>query len=400
MDSNNIDTGLDAAIILAQNNDLDGARIALGISDKITNDQLVEGLIAINNGIELIAQQKTAEASIQFNIAQPLIELCNDEEAKIAITILNQMALAQTELFSGNAHKATELLNINSVFIEKVSFFMPEFKILAYSIKAGSLVALARSFLNGSDIASAEKAFGELRRVHDELLSQLDPDSIDHNLSYVEVYGTRLELAFLFISSFDLPSLDLKSWKHRLLLTKKDSELLQEKSKEIPNGPIKILADQYPIIYSVLDILHISLDISLNQKRPFRKEEAQDLVSVGETLFSVKQELEKSGERGRGILYMISVIDKLHQNLLEIGKVVSKDFGKFSGVITLISFVLLIFLLHLTIKPSGYYGLLYYLGSLTVALIVGFGYGALKFQPLIKIFSKGIEMSKSEEPSN
>ena len=383
--------GLETALALVRKRDINGARIALGISEEFTDNQLIEALIALDKGIKLFRNQKHMAALEHFQMALPIVEASDDEEAKFIILILSKFAEGLSALFSGNAHSATELLNVSSEAIERISFFMPEFKIASFSYKAASLIAIARSHLNAGDITSAEKVFGEVRNVHDELLKQLDPGEDEHAPAFAEVYGTRLELTFLFIIMMDLPSFNISMWKKRLEISRSDVESLERFIDRVPKGQIQILLSQYPIIFSVLENLHGSIELATLKRRPFNKDEVKALVNVDTELFNSRQLIQKCGERGRGLLIQIDLLRRLQQNILQIGKAATQDFGRFSGLLSFASFILLIVIMHVTVRPTGYLGTIYYFGALILSLIVGFGYGALRFQPLLKIFADAMQ---------
>lgn len=388
--------GIDSAISCAKVGDVRGARIAIGLSGNITDDEVIDALIELEKAFDLFRNQKHIEAHQYFQKTLPLLEASDDEEAKHMISTLSRFAEGLSALFSGNAHLATELLNVSSDAIEKISFFFPEFKIASFSYKAASLIALSRTYINAADITSAEKAIGEARNVHDELLKHLDPINNDHALAFSEVYGTRCEVAFSFIASMDLPSLDLDKWKKRLENSKNDIELLKQFINKVPKGPIQNLLSQFPILFSAFEQLHQSLEIVTLKRRPFKKEEIKNLVNVDETLFRARQVILKCGERGRGLLFIIDQLTRLQQNMLRYGEAATQDFGRFSGIVSFVSLVILILILYVTVKPSGYTGVLYYFGALIISLITGFGFGALRFKPLLKIFSDAIKKKRDD----
>ena len=82
--------------------------------------------------------------------------------------------------------------------------------------------------------------------------------------------------------------------------------------------------------------------------------------------------------------------------MLRYGEAATQDFGRFSGIVSFASLVILILILYVTVKPSGYTGVLYYFGALIISLITGFGFGALKFKPLLKIFSDAINKKQND----
>jgi hypothetical protein len=300
-------------------------------------------------------------------------------------------------LFSGDAHRAAELLNVSTEAAERIAFFIPGFEIAALDFKAISLIAVARAQMNATNIAAAEEAFGAARNIYDELLNKLDPNNKQHAIAFAEVYGTRFEMAFSFITVMDIGAMDIGMFKKRLLSCKSDVEKLKRILCELPEGPISSMMSAYPITFVALEGICRSLEIVALERRPFAKEEAQTLVRVDEKLFRARQMAETMGDRSRAFLYQIDRLRKLQQNLLLAGKAASKDFGRFGGTVSLVALIALMVVLHLTVKPTGFEAILFFMGSLILSLIVGFGFGALKFQPLLKIFSDAMRENTNKK---
>jgi hypothetical protein len=83
----------------------------------------------------------------------------------------------------------------------------------------------------------------------------------------------------------------------------------------------------------------------------------------------------------------------------KIGKVQKNDFGRMSGLIALSALILQVIIFHLTIRPTGNAAISFFLGEIVVSLIAGYGYEALKFKPLLKIYSDSIS-KKSDDKVN
>lgn len=383
--------GLNLALALARKQDVEGARIVLNVPKEITDEKLLDVLVGLDKGLELFRNQNHIASLEYFQKAFSIVEAFGDDEAKFVIRMLSQFAEGLSALFSGDAHTAAKLLNIGSKAVERMCFFYPEFKIASFSYKAASLMALARTHLNAADIPAAEGVMGEASNVHDEFLMYLNLENSGNAMAYSEIYGTRLENAFLFIMMVDLPSLDLSMWRKRLEIVRADKISLEEYIGTVPKGPIQIILSQYPIIFKVLDHLLSSLEVAILKKRPFNKEEVNTLVNTDAELAHVKQLLQKCGERGKGMLFNIDTLSRLQQNLLQVGKLTTQDFGRFSGIVAFVSFIVLIVIMHFTVEPTGWTGLVYYLGALIISLIAGFGYGALRFRPLLTILANAID---------
>ncbi|SDU66857.1 hypothetical protein [Desulfobacula phenolica] len=388
--------GVDSAMRCVKAGDILGARSSIGISEKFADNEVIDSLIGLDKALYLFRNQKHLEANEYFQKAAPLIKTCKDQDSKLIILTMSNFAEGLAALFNGNAHLAANLLNVSSAVIDKMSFYIPEFKLIALSYKAASLIALSRASLNASDIASAENIMGKAKDVHDELLKNLDPDIDKHAIGFAEVYGTRCEIAFQFIAMIDLPSLDLIEWHNRLQHSRKDVELLKNYLSDIQEGPIQRLMSLYPSLYTIFDQLHHSVEIITLKKRPFRKEEVETLVNIDKELFKTRQIILKCGDRGKGLIFIIDQLVRLQKNLLKHGASVTRDFGKFSGIVSFVSMIILIFVLHITVGFSGYTGVLYFFGVIIISLIAGFGFGALRFRPLLKIFSEALNKQQNE----
>jgi hypothetical protein len=382
--------GISQAITLIRQGDIDAARQALGISSDFTDEQINDGLIEFDKGMRLFLSQKHIESLPHLSNALTIVQASSDEESKFFFSICTQMANGVATLFQGDAHGAAATLSALSEQIDKTSFYMPQLKTMAYSMKALSLVALAKTHLFASDMASAEKLIGEVRNVHDEFLIHIDTinDEETRVMAAAEVYGTRLEITFAFICAKDLPTLDLGMWIKRINQTKSDADSLRLLIDVAPKGPITQLIGQYPPVYDVLSSLHHLLDLAIAQRKPLNKNEIQLVTEIGSDLFEIEQALEKCDARASGLRTQVRQLMELHKNLIAISKIAIKDFGRFGGMVSFVSFVALIFIIHLTIRPSEAFGIFYYFGALILALIVGFGFGALRFQPLLRILAK------------
>ena len=91
---------------------------------------------------------------------------------------------------------------------------------------------------------------------------------------------------------------------------------------------------------------------------------------------------------------MTTQLDRLQEKFWEIGKVKKKDFGKFGGIISFVVLVIQILIVHFTAHPTGTVALLFFLGEIIISLIVGFGFEAIKFKPLLSLYSEALKAKK------
>lgn len=394
-DSNTEESAFAFIISKARDGNVQDVRRELGISGQFSDSEVIDGIVAFISGMERFGQQDHLGALEPLKKAQPIIDASNNAEAKLLLYAFIGVAEGLTYLFDGDAHRAVQSLTLTAGALEHISQTAPDFKNLAYSMRAASLVALARAHLNAANIKPAEEAFSRAREVHDELLRNLDPENPAHVLAFSEVYGTRIELMFAFAVMLDLPTLDLSMMRSRIEAARNDALRLEELVDRIPTGPISNLFSAYPILFRAFDVICKSLEIVTTNRRPFRKHEAQALATIDQELFRARQLVEKSAGRGRGLLHIIDQLGKLQKNLLPFGKAATQDFGRFSGIVSLVSLLILIVALHLTIQPTGWEAIVYFVGCVIVSLIVGFGFGALRFQPLLKLFANAMHKDRN-----
>lgn len=384
------------AIRFAKLGDTKKARQVLGIRDEqITDKQIMESLISFQQGYDLITSGQHSKAFVPLKKSLFLIEKSNDPEARFIVNLLTDFAEGIAKLFSGDAVGAYNQLNISAEAFEKVSFFLPNFVKYALSTKAAAHVALARQNINIGDLEKAESLTGAISQIYSDLIPRLDENNGEDLILFAEANGTQLEVFILF-STIDLSAIDFDSAEKRL----NAANQFYEKSKfylpKLKDTPIKLVFEIDLIIYNALkSIVKIGKSI-IYEKAYLDEEEIRELREVDVDLFKARTLAHKAQERGRGYFYTINQLSRFQERLLMIGKIQKKDIISISGAISLASFLLLLFSVHFTIRPSGYEAIPYFLGEIIISLVVGFGYGALKFIPLIRLVSEAINMKKDK----
>lgn len=386
----------DEALALTKAGDTQGARSTLGLDDKISDHELIEGLAGFSKGIECFTTQRPIDALEPLRKASIVADASRDDRTKLLIQTLTNFSEGIASLAAGDAHRAVRLLDIGADSAEQIALYIPNFEFLALSIKAASFIALGRSHMNASDIPSAEREFGRARQMHNVLLGKLDPNKDEDSPFYSEIYATRVELCLSSILNFDLPALDVSMMSTRLKNGRTDVGKLKEYIEKIGEGPSRNIMIISSIVFSALENLLESLRIVMLKQRPLSLKEVRSLVGVDEKLFLARQLVDVCGERGEAFKFHLGRLGKLQQNVLTMGKAATQDFGRFSGAVSLASFLVVIIVLHLTLKPTGIVGVAYAFGALIVSLITGFGFGALRFKPLLKLYSDAIRVKPGE----
>jgi hypothetical protein len=292
-------------------------------------------------------------------------------------------------LMEGDAHGAIGFLNVSSQELEQIKFYLPDLAPLALSSKAAGHIAVARSHLNAGNFPLAEQSLGRARAVYDDLLGGLGPSNAKNAPGYAEIFGNRVEVSLLFMRE-DFAAMDVPALGHRLASVQDDAGKLEQLLGLLPSGSITKMLKSYVVLVSVYATLHRTLEALLIHRRPLKRQEVEALISAGDRIRDTRQLAQSAGDRGKMAAYALDLLARQQRNLLEWGRSATRDFGRFSGPIALGALVVLLFVVHLIVRPEGVVALLYFLGCLIAALITGFGYNALRFRPLIKLFSEAL----------
>ncbi len=363
------------------------------VNEKISDKEFVDALMSLQRGLDLLFAGYHPNAFQPLRNSLHIIKRSSDAEAGFFVSLMADFCEGISKLLSGDAHGAYELLDISAESMERVSFFYPNFDKAALSMKAASYVALARTYLNTGDLDKVESLVGNVNQIHSSLLSRLDDGRKEDILFLSEVFAIKVEMAMLF-SYLDLGVLDFDAIERRLKSVEPYFAKLESLISKAPEGPIRYVMELDCILYSVLKEISLIGKKVIVERSHLEQEGIKELRTIDDKLFKVRQIAHDAGDRGRGYFYTINQLSRLQERLLVLGKVTKRDFGQFSGIISLFAFLVLLITVQLTIRPSGIQSLPYFLGELIVALIVGFGYGALKFKPLLTLFADAISSKK------
>ncbi|GEM_PF-2595657 len=379
------------ALTSLKRGDVTAAKYIMGIqSNQLSDDNFIDGMMLFEKGISLLIKGHHPQAVEPLRKALPIVNLSSDEKAKFLVSVLADFAEGISKLFSGDAHSAVRLLNISTDAIDRLKFFIPGFEKVALSFKATAQIALTRTILNSGNISEAEACFGVVNNIHSELFELLDESNVEDIPFLAEIYGSRLESSILF-TSFDLGTLDFDSQKLRLESAKNDYHELIKILPKVPQTPIKSALEIICILYTVYNVISPIGRSIIMERKPLTKTEIQELTNIDQKLFEAGQIAKSAGERGRLFFFSINQLNKLQESFLGIGKVQKNDFGRLSGFLALGALITQVVVVHFTIHPTGSNALLFFLGEIIISLIVGFGYEAIRFKPLIGLYSEALK---------
>lgn len=372
------------------------AKDLMGIqSNQVDDDNFIDGMRSLEKGLSLLTKGHHPEAVAPLCNALQIVNLSTDDETKFFVSVLADFASGISKLLKGDAHAAVSLLNISADAIEELNFFVPGFEKLALSFKAAAQIAVARTFFNSGNISEAEACIGIVNNIHADLIEFLDESSAEDIPFLAEIFGSRLEFCIVLMT-FDLATLDFDSLQLRLDSEKSSYNELMRILPNVPQTPIKSAFEIICKLYSVYSVFSSIGKRIILERKPLTKIEIVELTQIVQKLFEARHIANCAGERGRVFLFTINELDKLQERFLGIGKVGKNDFGRLSGFLALGALVVQVVVVHFTIHPTGGSALLFFLGEIIISLIVGFGYEAIKFKPLIGLYSEAVKAKKEK----
>lgn len=316
--SNLEESPLDAAIRLLKGGDLKAARLKLEISEATVSDEdFVSGLMSIDRGIEFFKKGDFQQAVEPLSAGIPVIKASSDIQSQQEIALAAAFSQGVNRLWTGDPHGAFPLLNLSKDIIESLGFFAPGFEKYALSIKATTYLALAQAALSRADIAEAKSYYGHVNQIHEELLFKLDEKDKDDIPGFAEIYGTRVEIAGIFLG-ISLSNLDFEAAEQQLLSVEDDYDKLVSLIPYHPNSStramIEVIATQfyvYRIFYRI--VRRIIIDSAL-----LSQHEIEELNEVRTRLFNARKHAHDAVGRGKRHLYIIEQLDVMREQLIKI----------------------------------------------------------------------------------
>ncbi len=380
------------------------ARSKLGLKiDTVEDGEFVQAMVSLKKGFDLLKDAQHIEASESLQKALPIINKSNNDAVKMSINTLANISEGMARLFKGDASGAYEFLKSSKDVMEVMAHFMPtsQHEITALGAQELCYMALAREHINSGDLSAAESMIGKAKALQDKILKLLNPEKVEDLPVIISVYSSRLEDVILF-ARYDLEVLDLDNMERRLNTASEDIiengqlldkwDKLDKRELRIALQPIEKARSVLRIYYILKDLHSLSKDIIFKHSS-INKEKIMKFQHIAQGLFDVEKTAKEIGSKSW--MLAISRLKRIHQNLLEAGKIRKEDFGRYSGIISLVCFSVLILLFNLTMEPSEFVTPAYLLLAI-LSLIAGFGFGALRFKPLLKLYSKA---TKTEEES-
>ena len=357
------------------------ARLLLNIPDsKLNLKDFVSQITDIDTGFKLLSKHRIIEAAIHFKKGYNLIELSSDSEAKFVITLLIEYAYGIQALHNGNPYDALHTFEKISTTARELSFLDSTLERFALSSKAAACIALSKIYMGSGNYDEVRRWQSEAEIVYEELHELLDDKNPNDNGYFIEIYSFKIEVATFWIYA-NLQILNIEEVK-RIICSRSDTftrfkKYIQQQTREIDNMAL-VIKD----IFNCYIELSTVFEDTIYKQKMMTKENVTRLKSITKSISEIKELLSKCGQRGLNFSWFIKNLEDLSQNILTLNYKYKKNFGTLSGLITGTAFIIIVFILkllfNLEINNTNLISILIF------SLIIGFGYGALRFLPLIK----------------
>jgi hypothetical protein len=377
------------AIEFMKEGNIEGACEVLCIPpDSVAADDFAKAMMALERGLLLCAQAAYAESVPYFQAALPIIERSADEGTKSFVRVLAMTAQGISCILAGEPRAAGALFEEVDQIVEKLAFYNPELRKVAIDVQLLNHVAAARVSLNVGDLSAGEACLGRGRTACRQLLSLLRLDDAADHPFFLDAFGVPLQGAITF-ATMDLQFLDLETAQQRVAGVERDATGLQQVLEVMSAGPLQALGALNLRLYNSLRRLIALYSAVIFERSPADQSRINEFKNLGEELFKLKQRGLDSGQAGQSFVVTVRLLDRYRQNLLILDgrKANSVDKQRGARLATFISLIAFMIVGQLTFQPSGIVALVLFSGELLASLIVGFGYGALRFQRLLSQYN-------------
>jgi hypothetical protein len=213
----------------------------------------------------------------------------------------------------------------------------------------------------------------------------------------IEAAGLPFEL-HLFIGWNRLLLLQFEECKQHLTTCADSVKEIQSYLPHLQDGPPRRIVAAMLLVYDALQRTVAIAEKSLQKSTPFNPADLTALADSRRDLFLARQHAIRAGEQGQGLITTIDQINAYSFTLSTLRAPRFEQWLPVSGAASFFTFLLLIVVVRYVIEPPGLLWFAYFLGCLLVALITGFGYGALRFVPLLAKYKEvlAVVMEKGE----
>ena len=384
----NDSSGFDAVLDAVREGDFKTARELLGLdTDTPDDDEIVEAMMAYAEAQRLFASGRLPDAAVLYRKMARLFDQSSVKRIWAPVVVNSQLAEGMSLLMRGDAAGALPILDEVATRIEKEAFHSTELEWLAQTIRIAAITALAKSAANGGDLEEFEARAGQIREILERMVAKRNPEDPESWAQFAMRWAQPLEIAAMLIG-VEIGELDFAGALDHLRSEDESASRLAEHMKHPPAGldvsPFQVTLSVYQVTSA---LTHVANDL-LVSRDALDRGRLQVLEMAALQIADLEREVLARGEAGRPYLYVLGRLRRLRTNLLTLGTPGKQDFGRFAGLISGVAFVIFVVTIFLFATPDILTTPIYLIAALAMSLVVGFGFGALRFIPLLRLVAK------------
>ncbi len=384
---------LDSAFELVRKKEYVEAKAILSLPDELSGTELDSMTKSLSKGFELVIDGMLIEALKHLNDGWDILRCSTDTELVLFVRRDIEYYEGLLLLSKGEANRAIDIFERSADEIEDLAIQYPDLVPLAIYRRAIVYIAEGRAAMSSYDIDLAESKLGQALNQIEKFEESIDVNDPDYHMNMAEIYDFRVGFQTIF-ASYNLSLLNLDNAEARLNLVQPYISPMEELLTKIKSGSIKYLYEVDLLFYRTVCDLHTIYKHMIVERSPLNEDLIDKFTVVRDNLEKARELAIKAGTRGKMLVRSIESLQILRNNLFASAKPHRGEFGRFSGLISLISIIALLIIIHLTIQPAGVNATVIFLGAMIVSLVVGFGYGAIRFSSLLSIYSKVVPSEK------
>ena len=375
----------DRIIALVKQGNLIDARLIAGLDDSnAPNENFVAAVMSLDQARDVLKKGRHAQAAPHLLSTLTVFGKTSNKALLFKLNILCKFCVGMSNLFAGDTYGAKRLFDEAASDLNGASFIDNNYKVAAYSIKAAAYIALYKIFLSIGEIDKAEDASAEAEAVYRDLLKLDITRKAAKNNAILEANSVAPELAINGALQ-RLSCLDVEPAMAKLEGAREAYNELRKIINDVGDTTISFVLKANLSLYDAFVGLCQVSKVILKGKNIISRKEYLLIERVVVQLSDARNFATKARERGRIYLFTINQLERYASNLTEIGRMTKNDFGRYSGAVSLISFFLCCVLLRFVADPAWLNSKVHFIGVIIISLVVGFGYGAIRFKSLISL---------------
>lgn len=367
------------------------AKVRLSVPDVALEDQdFCNQLIELEHGFRLWRSQRHGEAAPHFAQATKLISVIVNHETKAILQFISSTSHGIFALNTGDTTTALKNLEAANSYVKPLTVNHPDFILLSWGVQSAAYASLAQFHASRGEFGNVEKIYGRISVLYSDIKGYLERHEIKEPEPYAEIYGVLLEF-HLVISYHEIMLLNFQNAKMRLNSAKNDATKFREYLEKLGDNAFKTVCESISILYDIFIILCDASEHLMEQKNEPTKELIASLENLPDMFFQAKDAALKSGPRAENLVNYIRNLQIYSDGITRMAKPRKKPAIEIGSIIFLLSFIILVTFTQYVIQPSDSTMIIYLVSIFFVSLIGGFGYGALRFLPLLNQYQKLLE---------